>query len=293
MLLTHNETSTGVTNPVAALAAVARELAPGALILVDGVSALGAVPFEMDAWGLDVVITGSQKAWMAAPGMSMIALSERAWTAAAEARMPRFYFDLRDARKTAANGQTPWTPRSGGDVPGGRRPRVDGGRDAGRASSLATPPAPPRPARGWRRSASGCSPTRRLASNTVTAAWIPEDLDWKTFNGDGEGPPGLILAGGQGKLKGKIFRVGHLGAVNLDDILGAIGVMEEVALAVRPAGGAGCRRGRGPARRPRRCRDRARGSPGDLGMRILVAEPLAREGIEILGRTTMSTRRSG
>jgi aspartate aminotransferase-like enzyme len=63
----------------------------------------------------------------------------------------------------------------------------------------------------------------------VTAAWIPEDLDWKTFNGELKARQ-VILAGGQGKLKGKIFRVGHLGAVNLDDILGAIGVMEEVAL---------------------------------------------------------------
>jgi aspartate aminotransferase-like enzyme len=64
----------------------------------------------------------------------------------------------------------------------------------------------------------------------VTAAWIPEDLDWKTFNGEVKARQ-VILAGGQGKLKGKIFRVGHLGAVNLDDILGAIGVMEEVARA--------------------------------------------------------------
>jgi aspartate aminotransferase-like enzyme len=69
-----------------------------------------------------------------------------------------------------------------------------------------------------------------FASNTVTAAWIPEDLDWKAFNGEVKARQ-VILAGGQGKLKGKIFRVGHLGAVNLDDILGAIGVMEEVALA--------------------------------------------------------------
>src|SRR5450759_2442863 len=234
VLLTHNETSTGVTNPIAALAAMVRELAPEALILVDGVSALGAVPFEMDAWGLDVVVTGSQKAWMAAPGMSMIALSERAWVAADEARMPRFYFDLRDARKTAANGQTPWTPAVAVMY------QVDAGLELMEAET---------PARVFARHAACAAATRAglealgfrlladptFASNTVTAAWIPEDLDWKAFNGEVKARQ-VVLAGGQGKLKGKIFRVGHLGAVNLDDILGAIGGLEEGARVVgRPA----------------------------------------------------------
>src|SRR5664279_4522507 len=191
VLLTHNETSTGVTNPIAELAATVHELAPDALVLVDGVSALGAVPFEMDAWGLDVVVTGSQKAWMAAPGMSMIALSERAWAAAEAARMPRFYFDIRDARKSAATGQTPWTPAVAVMY------QVDAGLELMEAE---------------------------------TAAWVPDDLDWKAFNGEVKARQ-VVLAGGQGKLKGRIFRVGHLGAVNLDDILGAIGVLEEVALA--------------------------------------------------------------
>jgi aspartate aminotransferase-like enzyme len=104
VLLTHNETSTGVMNPVAELAAAIREEAPDALILVDSVSGLGAVPFEMDAWGVDVVVTGSQKAWMAAPGLAMLALSDRAWAAAETARMPRFYLDLRTHRESAAAG---------------------------------------------------------------------------------------------------------------------------------------------------------------------------------------------
>jgi len=229
VLLTHNETSTGVTNPIAALAAVVRELAPGALILVDGVSALGAVPFEMDAWGLDVVVTGSQKAWMAAPGMSMIALSERAWVATESARMPRFYFDIRDARKSAATGQTPWTPAVAVMY------QVDAGLELMEAET---------PAGVFARHAACAAATRAglealgfrlladaaFASNTVTAAWIPDDLDWKAFNGEVKARQ-VVLAGGQGKLKGRIFRVGHLGAVNLDDILGAIGVLEEVAVA--------------------------------------------------------------
>ena len=227
VLLTHNETSTGVTNPVEPLAGAVRELAPEALILVDGVSALGAVPFEMDAWGLDVVVTGSQKAWMAAPGMSMIALSERGWEAVETARMPRFYFDLREARKSAASGQTPWTPAVAVMY------QVDAGLELMEAET---------PAGVFARHAACAAATRAglaalgfrllavpaFASNTVTAAWVPEDLDWKAFNSEVKARQ-VILAGGQGKLKGKIFRVGHLGAVNVDDILGAIGVLEEVS----------------------------------------------------------------
>src|SRR5204863_3228274 len=110
VLLTHNETSTGVMNPVAELATAIREAAPDALILVDSVSGLGAVPFEMDAWGCDIVVTGSQKAFMAAPGLAMLALSERGWAATETARMPRFYLDLRSHRASAANGETPVTP---------------------------------------------------------------------------------------------------------------------------------------------------------------------------------------
>ena len=110
VLLTHNETSTGVMNPIPELAAAIRDERPDALILVDSVSGLGAVPFEMDAWGVDVVVTGSQKAWMSAPGLAMIAASPRAWTAMETATMPRFYLDLRAHRDAAAQGQTPFTP---------------------------------------------------------------------------------------------------------------------------------------------------------------------------------------
>jgi aspartate aminotransferase-like enzyme len=114
VLLTHNETSTGVMNPIGELAAAIREDAPDALILVDSVSGLGAVPFDMDGWGVDVVVTGSQKAWMAAPGLAMIAASPRAWAAMEQATMPRFYLDLRAHRQAAARSRlpSPWCSRS-------------------------------------------------------------------------------------------------------------------------------------------------------------------------------------
>src|SRR5664280_2383008 len=110
VLLTQNETSTAVTNPIAELAATVKAAAPDALIIVDAISGLGAVPFETDAWGLDVVVSGSQKAWMVAPGLSFVAVSPRAWEAAAVAKMPKFYFDLAAHKTSAESGQTPWTP---------------------------------------------------------------------------------------------------------------------------------------------------------------------------------------
>jgi aspartate aminotransferase-like enzyme len=108
--MTQNETSTAVTNPIEALAATVKDSRPGRTHLVDAISGLGAVPFETDAWGLDVVVSGSQKAWMVAPGLVFVSVSPRAWEAAAVARMPKFYFDLVAHKTSAESGQTPWTP---------------------------------------------------------------------------------------------------------------------------------------------------------------------------------------
>jgi aspartate aminotransferase-like enzyme len=111
VILTHNETSTGVLNDVQAIAAAIRAAAdPAPLIMVDSISGLGGVRLQMDAWGVDAVITGSQKAWMAPPGLAMIALSQRAWRAYETAQNPRYYFDLGLAKSYLARNQTPSTP---------------------------------------------------------------------------------------------------------------------------------------------------------------------------------------
>lgn len=108
VFLTHNETSTGVTNPLAALAAVVRE--HGALVVVDAVSSAGALPLETDGWGLDFVLSGSQKAWMCPPGLVIAAVGERAWAATERAGYPRFFWDIRSARRSAEQGMTVTTP---------------------------------------------------------------------------------------------------------------------------------------------------------------------------------------
>ncbi len=228
VLLTHNETSTGVMNPIRALAATIREASQDSLILVDSVSGLGAVPFEMDAWGVDVVVTGSQKAWMAAPGLAMIAASERGWAATEAATMPRFYLDLRAHRESAAAGQTPFTPAIAVvyQVDEGIRLMQAEGKDAVFARHEACAAAS---RAGLRALGFDLLADDAVASKTVTAANLPPGHEWKPFN-TAIKSHGVVLAGGQGKLTGKIFRLGHLGSVTVDEILGAIAVLERVAL---------------------------------------------------------------
>ncbi|HEX3427382.1 MAG TPA: alanine--glyoxylate aminotransferase family protein [Candidatus Limnocylindrales bacterium] len=228
VLLTHNETSTGVMNPIAELAATIRDASPETLILVDSVSGLGAVPFEMDAWGVDLVVTGSQKAWMAAPGLAMIAASERGWAATESAKMPRFYLDLRAHRESASAGQTPFTPAIAVvyQVDEGLRLMQAEGKEGifARHEACAAASRAGLAALGFELFADP-----RHASKTVTAAKLPEGHDWKPFN-TAIKSHGVVLAGGQGKLTGKIFRLGHLGSVTVDEILGAIAVLERVSV---------------------------------------------------------------
>ena len=229
VLLTHNETSTGVMNPIAELAAVVHDVAPDALILVDSVSGLGAVPFQMDAWGVDLVVTGSQKAWMAAPGLAMIAASPRAWEAMATAAMPRFYLDLRAHRDAHANGQTPFTPAIAVvfQVDEGLRLMAAEGAEGifARHEACAAATRAGLAALGFSLFADPAH-----ASRTVTSVQVPDSLDWKAFNAEVK-RRGVVLAGGQGKLTGRIFRMGHLGSVTVEEILGAIATLELVSLA--------------------------------------------------------------
>jgi len=215
-------------NPIPVLAAAIRDVAPDALILVDSVSGLGAVPFEMDAWGVDVVVTGSQKAFMAAPGLAFVAASERGWDAMERATMPRFYLDLRSHRDAAKDGQTPFTPAIAVVY------QVDEGvrlmQQEGAAGIFARHEACAAASRAGLQSLGfELFADPRYASRTVTAAKLPEGHDWKTFNGAIKAH-GVVLAGGQGKLTGKIFRLGHLGSVTVEEILGTIAVLETVSL---------------------------------------------------------------
>jgi aspartate aminotransferase-like enzyme len=196
---------------------------------VDGVSGIGAMPFQMDAWDIDVVVTGSQKAWMIPPGLAMAAASQRAWAAAATATMPRFYFDLARHRDVLPKGQTPWTPAVGLVF------QLE--------AALALMEAEGMEAIFARHAACGAASRAGLAalgfelfadpayaSNSVTSAHVPAGVEWSAVSKALQAR-GLVLAGGQGKLKGKVFRIGHLGHVGVDDIVRAIEVLEEGATA--------------------------------------------------------------
>jgi aspartate aminotransferase-like enzyme len=223
VLVTHNETSTGVENPLREIAAAVHDASPDTLLLIDAISGLGAVPFDTDGWGLDVVATGSQKSWMSPPGLAMISVSERAWSAAEQATMPRFYFDLAKARKSLATGETPWTPAVGVlfamDV--ALEMLEDEGYDDifARHAACAGAAQSGLEALGFRLFADTAH-----ASQTVTAAWIPEGVDWAALNKQMRSR-GLVLAGGQDRLAGQILRVGHLGAVVPADVVEAIEVV--------------------------------------------------------------------
>jgi aspartate aminotransferase-like enzyme len=234
VLVTHNETSTGVTNPLEEIAEALRSQEPGPgsqelgpLVLVDAVSSLGAIPFETDGWGLDVVVTGSQKGWMVPPGLAFVSMSERAWRAYEQARMPRFYFDLGRHRDSLPKGQTPWTPAMsiffGLDVALERMAEEGTERIFSRHASIA------------RMVRSGVKEMglellcedERFASDTVTAIKVPEGVDVSALRTLMEDEHDVVLAGGQGKLQGKIFRIGHLGLVEEEDIRDALQSLEE------------------------------------------------------------------
>jgi aspartate aminotransferase-like enzyme len=223
VLLTHNETSTGVANPLRDLVAAVHAAPGDPLVLVDGISGLGAMAFETDAWGIDLVVSASQKAWMASPGIAIAAVGERARAAEATARMPRYYFDFAEARQWAAKGQTPWTPAI--SILYGLRVGVGRLRSEGREATWARHLAVAAGARaglealGLRLVA---PPAHR--SPTVSAAWLPDGLEWAPFNAEMRSR-GLVVAGGQGKMAGRILRFGHMGMVEPGDLADAVRVM--------------------------------------------------------------------
>jgi aspartate aminotransferase-like enzyme len=223
ILLTHNETSTGVQNDMAEIARVTREY--DALTIVDSVSGLGASPFEMDAWGYDIVVTASQKAIAAPPGVAMVAVSDRGWEKIAQSRTPRFYFDLGKAREFASKGQTPWTPPISifyAVAVALERYHADGleanfARHASYARAI-------RAAFG----ALGCTifSQPNAHSVTVVAAHPPSGIDAAQLLTTLREQYGVVLSGGQGELTGKIVRFGTMGDVSESDLLGAIASLE-------------------------------------------------------------------
>jgi aspartate aminotransferase-like enzyme len=225
VLLTHSETSTGVIQPVEELARAAR--AAGALVLVDVVSSLGAVPFDFDGWGIDVAIGGSQKALSASPGIAFVALSERARAASETASVPRFYFDWATYRRFAelADPENPWTPAI--SVLQGLRVALDLYFQDGVDGALRRHEMLSRAVKEGARALGLDLFGEGLADNwTVTAIRAPEGLDADTICAKIRSEFGVVLAPGQGPLKGSVFRIGHFGYFDRLDIVRGLAALE-------------------------------------------------------------------
>lgn len=216
VLVTHNETSTGVTNDLASIARVAKE--HDKLVLVDAISSIGSIELAVDAWGCDIVTTASQKGWMAPPGLAMVSVSRMAWEAHAEAKMPRYYFDLSTAESYLKRGQTPWTPSL--SIFFAMDTSLEIMEKEGLANIIERHATVARRTREGVKSLglSLLAQREEWASNTVTAINGPEGIDVAELLRIMREEYKVVLAGGPGSLAGKIFRIGHLGYVTEQDI---------------------------------------------------------------------------
>ena len=215
VLVTHNETSTGVTNDLAAISAVVKEF--DKLLLVDAISSLGSINLPVDEWHCDVAVTGSQKGWMVPPGLAMVSVSPKAWQAHSEAKMPRFYWDFAKAKSYLENGQTPWTPAV--SIIFALSVSLEMLLKEGLSNIAARHARVGKTAReGVKSLGLSLFAEESHASNTVTAVAATNGLDPKKLNKIMREEHQIVLAGGQQSLDGKIFRIGHLGWVTEDDI---------------------------------------------------------------------------
>ncbi|MBC8429370.1 MAG: alanine--glyoxylate aminotransferase family protein, partial [Dehalococcoidia bacterium] len=227
VLVTHNETSTGVTNDLALINSAVKEF--DKLLLVDAISSLGSINLPVDEWHCDVVVTGSQKGWMIPPGLAMVSVSQEAWQAHSNAKMPRFYWDFAQAKSylERPTPQTPWTPaistvfalsvalemmlKEGLSNITARHAQVGkAARDGVKSLGLSL------------------FAEESHASNTVTAVAASDGLDTKKLLRILREEHQVVLAGGQQRLDGKIFRIGHLGWVTEDDIKAVISALKVV-----------------------------------------------------------------
>jgi len=223
VLITHNETSTGITNDLQSIGKVVRE--HDRLTLVDAISSVGCIPVQTDAWDLDVVVTGSQKGFMVPPGLAFAAVGPRAIEAAKTATLPRFYFEFSRAFTLQEQGQTPWTPAVSvmysldlalqqmmadgmGSVYEKHARIANDVRNGIKKLGLEL-----------------FAKDEKNASDTVTAVKVPEGVELSALRGSLRNDRQVVVAGGQGSLSGKIFRIGHMGHITDADV---VDVMESL-----------------------------------------------------------------
>ena len=225
VLVTHNETSTGATNDLASISSVVKEY--DKLLLVDAISSLGSINLPVDDWHCDVTVTGSQKGWMVPPGLAMVSLSQEAWQAYSKAKMPRFYWDFTKAKDYLEKGQNPWTPAI--SVVFALTVSLEMILKEGLANVIARHARVAKAARdGIQSLGLSLFAEESHASNTVTSVAASDGLDTKKLLRILREEHQVVLGGGQQRLDGKIFRIGHLGWVTEDDIKAVISALKVV-----------------------------------------------------------------
>ena len=224
VFMTHSESSTGVLHDVRGMAGVTR--GTGAICVVDAVSSLGIADLSMDAWGVDIVVAGSQKGLMLPPGLSFCALSEKAWGHVRASRLPKFYFDLTEEAKAVAQGEAHFTPAV--SIMLGLREVLRMLDEEGLANVFRRHD---RLARATRAGVEAlglalfpkATPTPSLTAVIAPPAVVSENV-LSTYSTSHN----ITIAGGQGKLKGKVFRLGHMGYVAEFDVITALSALEQV-----------------------------------------------------------------
>jgi aspartate aminotransferase-like enzyme len=234
VFLQATESSTGVRHDVEAVARLTRE--SDALLVVDAITGLGSTRFDVDGWGIDVIIGGSQKAVMVPPGLAYLAVSERAWERMEQAQSPRYYFDLRQERKANAKGESAFTPAT--SLVAGLAAALDyiraageGDLAAGRAALISNAEL----AAEMTRAAAQALGLKLFAAQpaaALTAILPPAGLDSGVIVKEFRESFGAVVANGQGEMKGKLFRIAHLGYYDYLDTIAVLGALEQVLLRV-------------------------------------------------------------
>lgn len=221
VIVVHSETSTTALSDVEGIAWVARER--NALLLVDGITAVGAIPVRMDAWGVDVYVTGSQKALMLPPGLAFAAVNDRAWERIDSGTTPTLYGDLKPYRKSLETFDAPYTPAV--TLVRGAVVALRGIRERGLEQVWADTAVMARAMRAGA-DALGLATYAKDPVDSVTALVVPDGVDEAALRKTMRERHGFQIAGGQGDLKGKIIRFSHMGYVDKFDTLGAIAALE-------------------------------------------------------------------
>ncbi len=221
VIFVHSETSTCAVSEAQGIGKVCRD--HDALCLVDGITSIGTIPFKMDEWGIDVAVTGSQKALMLPPGLGIVALSDRAWKVVDSHQAPAYYNDLKAYRKSIAQSDTPYTPNN--QMISGLKFTLSQIKSTGLETI-------------WARSARLAKATRAAVAalglklyaadpvDSVTGVNVPAGVDEAKWRKDMREKYGIHCAAGQGELKGQMIRLNHMGYVDEVDTIGAIAAME-------------------------------------------------------------------